>query len=1160
MTAEPVVRPFALDAALPRGQWAIQASAGTGKTYALVSLAVRFIAEQDVEVSQLLIVTFTRAATSELRSRLRQRLVEVADHLSDPAASETDDKFAAMLAVHDRPRRLERVRRAIIEFDSATITTIHGFATQILGTLGTTSGTDPDASLVDNDDDLLEEACADVLATAADGGRPFGDLPGYQGLRSATERAMACPDTDIVPGPDQVGASLAQRMLTELVVKARATVTDRRRRAGTMSYDDLLTQLRQALGGPGGTATRKAIRERFSVALIDEFQDTDPVQWDVFSMLFGEEDAATSLILVGDPKQAIFAFRGANVHTFLDAVASPGTTQRVLGTNWRSDGASVNSLDILLEGATFGDDAISFEPVVVAPDNAAKRLIGPDGRALPALSLRLALGASLDRNSTGKRTIVADGARSAIFRDVVGRVRELLEGGVLPAKDPDGSGRPVQPSDVAVLVRTRIEAAAAQRAFVAQGIPAVLARGTSVLESPAAEQWRLLLAALIRPSDTARARAFSLSWFVGWNAGQLDVAGESELAALQEQLQSWVDTLIHHGVAPFVRSALSTSGVVARVLRRPDGDRDVTDLQHIGELFHSAAPSQRPSVAGLLSMLDLEPDTDPEENTDDDVTARRIESEAQAVQIMTVWVAKGLEFPIVCVPTMWSKQGGDVIYQDPDTRRRTYDVAKGHGWPNKEEAQTRSNRAANESLGENLRLLYVALTRARHHTILWWTRAQGSEKSGLGHVLFARTEGRIDQEKYRTEAVESFPSDEESVAFLDPLVQRSAGTIAVEMIGRGAPPSDRWSVPAQPASGASLELAHLRQVPDRTPRRWSFTAITRVTEADDFDPFDTSLADSGAGDEPVAPDSALAGSPSDDSPNEADERWLPPMALLPAGPSFGTLVHSVLEEVDFRVDDLPGALRRGIARQLARTTLDLTPSLAAGSSESSGPELLARGLAAVISSPLGDGFGGRTLGHTARSDRIDEMSFELRLGEGGHRPTVHDIGRLLIDRLPSDDPFVPWAGDLAGGSTDLSLAGHLTGSIDAVIRVRTADGTPRFVVVDYKTNRLSEPRRSPGPDDYGSARMAGAMVEHHYPLQALLYSVALHRYLRGRMVDYDPARHLGGAAYLFVRGMTGPDTPHDAGVPQGVFHWHISPALVGALSDLLHGLTLWEVA
>jgi exodeoxyribonuclease V beta subunit len=267
-----------------------------------------------------------------------------------------------------------------------------------------------------------------------------------------------------------------------------------------------------------------------------------------------------------------------------------------------------------------------------------------------------------------------------------------------------------------------------------------------------------------------------------------------------------------------------------------------------------------------------------------------------------------------------------------------------------------------------------------------------------------------------------------------------------------------------------------------------------------------------------------------------------------------------LEEVDFQADDLPGALRRGISRQLARTKLDLTPSPAAGSPESSGPELLARGLEAVISSPLGDGFGGRTLGHTARSDRIDEMSFELRLGEGGHRPSVHDIGRLLIDRLPSDDPFFPWAGDLAGGSTDLSLAGHLTGSIDAVLRVRTDDGTPRFVVVDYKTNRLSEPRRSPGPDDYGSARMAGAMMEHHYPLQALLYSVALHRYLRGRMVDYDPARHLGGAAYLFVRGMTGPDTPHDAGGPQGVFHWHLAPSLVAALSDLLHGLTLSEVA
>jgi exodeoxyribonuclease V beta subunit len=1152
--AGPEHRPFRLDEEPPAGPLAIQASAGTGKTYALAALAIRSIAVNDVAAAQLLIVTFTRAATAELRSRLRQRLVEVADYLSDDAAPETDDDLLTVLAGPDRPRHLERIRRAISEFDSATITTIHGFATQILGTLGTTSGTDPDARLVDDSGDMVAEVCADVLATAAVAGNPVADLPSYHDLRSATTRAMACPDTALVPGPDQVGASAAQRLLTELVARARSAVIDRRRRAGTMSYDDLLTELRRALRGPGSVATLEAIRERFAVALIDEFQDTDPVQWDIFATLFGRGDAATSLILVGDPKQAIFAFRGANVHTFLAAVESTGADQRVLSTNWRSDGALVDSLNILLAGATFGE-AISFDPVVVAPKNAATRLAGAGGSPLPALSLRLALGTSLERNATGQHTVVADAARTAIYRDMVDQVRELLDGATLPGPVPEDSRRPVQPSDVAVLVRTGTEAAQVQRAFIAQGVPAVLARGTSVLRAPAAEQWRSLLAALIRPSNAARARAFALSWFVGWDAARLDVAEEEDLAILQERLQAWAEILVGHGVAPFVRQVFSDTDVVARVLQRPDGDRHVTDLQHIGELFHAvAAPSS--SVAGLASMLDVEPAQEADPDTDDDVTARRIESETQAVQIMTVWVAKGLEFPVVCVPTMWSSWDSDTIYQDPDSGCRTYDVAKGNGWPDRAGALARRNLAASESLGEQLRLLYVALTRARHHSIVWWTRAKGSEKSPLAHLLFARTGGDIDPDAFRLEKVE-IPPDSEAMGVLAPLVHRSEGKIAVAMVA-AAPPAARWRAPERPRAAAVIGRARLDRLPDRAGQRWSFTALTRVAEIDDIDPFDTSGGDRGATDERVVPGPALAGPPSGGGGEEEADHSMPPMALLPAGPAFGTLVHSVLEQVDFRAVDLRAALQRVVQLQLARTPFDLTP-FSDPATGISGPDLLVEALAAVISSPLGDGFGGTTLRQIARRERIDEMSFELRLGEGGLRSSVRDIGRLLVDGLPGDDPFVAWAGDLADGSTDLTLAGHLTGSIDAVLRVRAADGTQRYVVVDYKTNRLSEPRRPPGPDDYGMARMAGAMVAHRYPLQALLYSVVVHRYLRGRLPDYEPAQHLGGAAYLFVRGMTGPDAPCEGGRPAGVLHWPLPPELVAALSDLLHGLTVPEL-
>jgi exodeoxyribonuclease V beta subunit len=166
---------------------------------------------------------------------------------------------------------------------------------------------------------------------------------------------------------------------------------------------------------------------------------------------------------------------------------------------------------------------------------------------------------------------------------------------------------------------------------------------------------------------------------------------------------------------------------------------------------------------------------------------------------------------------------------------------------------------------------------------------------------------------------------------------------------------------------------------------------------------------------------------------------------------------------------------------------------------------------------------------------------------------VHDIGRLVVDHLGPDDPLLPWAEGLADGTVDVGLAGHLTGSIDAVLRV--GGDEPRFVIVDYKTNRLGRRGEVAGPDDYAGPALAEAMAEHDYPLQALLYSVALHRYLRWRLAGYDPARHLGGAAYLFVRGMSGPGVPVRDGHPDGVFSWAVPPGLVTGLSDLLDGRT-----
>jgi exodeoxyribonuclease V beta subunit len=263
------------------------------------------------------------------------------------------------------------------------------------------------------------------------------------------------------------------------------------------------------------------------------------------------------------------------------------------------------------------------------------------------------------------------------------------------------------------------------------------------------------------------------------------------------------------------------------------------------------------------------------------------------------------------------------------------------------------------------------------------------------------------------------------------------------------------------------------------------------------------------------------------------------------------MVHSVLEEVDFHSDRLEEELEEAVERQLRWRSVDLTPLIPAGSSVEQGRALLVDGLRLAIQTPLGGVCAGMRLADIGPGDRLTEVSFDLRLADHGPPPSVRGMGAVVLDHLEADDPLTGWATRLADGAIEATLAGHLTGSIDLVVRVPGGPAGARFVVADYKTNAL-HPRGLPvGPADYGADRLVAAMEEHDYPLQSLLYSVALHRYLRWRMPGYRPDAHLGGIAYLFLRGMTG----HGGvgGRPAGVFEWAVPPALVVELSELLDG-------
>ncbi len=1198
------------------GVLSVEASAGTGKTYTLANLATRFLADGSTSTSELLVVTFTRAATGELRSRLRTRVAEAVAHLQallGGTAPATDDPFLHALASSDAAttkteQRLDRLERALSDFDAATITTIHGFAAQVLAALGVGSGVPVGLGLADDGERRMVEACSDVLVRAAVDPTLTGALPTLGTLLTKVRTAVATPEMDVSPPADDPHAPEWALVLAELVRSARDLMTERRRRDAVQSFDDLLVRLRDALGGvaadrsstPGdptplarsgsgpAAGVAAALRARYRIALIDEFQDTDPVQWGIFRTLFAPEAASgigpsSTLVVVGDPKQAIYSFRGADVHIYVEAVScTAGARRRTLGTNWRSDARVVAATSTIFEGVAFGD-GIPFSRVEAAPvhrDTCAVVEL-PDGRTETIAALELRCGSSPGL-LPAKEVITAGAAREAVNADLAAHTIHLLRTCRIPDDRPGADRsdrRALRPRDIAVLVRSSSDAEAVQSCLLAGGVPAVLARGASVVDSPAADQVRWLLEALVRPADARRARTFALSWFGGWSPERLAEATEHELLEVQERLHDWNTVLTTKGPVELFRAVRDDSDVVARVLTRPDGDRSVTDLDHLCELLRGEVGDAPLSAAGLLGTLaelrtgvSTQLDTD----RDTDLTSRRVESDAEAVQIMTVWVAKGLEFPVVLCPTLWSAPIGQIRYHDPVSGRRTLDVRTRSRITKKQQMHEALRLADAAALAEELRLLYVALTRARHHTALWWVRHRDAHKSALARVLFCRgVDGSYTADVADTgDMTELVPDHDDALERLRPLVERSAATIGLCAFGAPLRPGPVWDGADRPRLPTTLRAATFRrpvdQPLDRSRSRWSFSAIVS-RDAGGGDPWDLTIEDEGADDEQRPPDAVT----SDTGASPDDRALAAPLAWLPAGPAFGTLTHDVLERVDFAADDLSGELERVIEVQRRWRSVELRPvddvrPRGDPDAEADGAALLAVGLQQVIGTPLGphsvqsEGVE-RCLRDLPLEDRLNELTFELNLHDpaaapGRRAPTDRDIGDLLLGALPADDPFRPWAAQLAAGLFGVDLCGHLTGSIDAVLRFRGVDGAgDRFVVVDYKTNRLHQHGVEPRPGDYGPGSMQRAMVEHHYPLQALLYLVALHRYLRWRLADYEPDTHLGGAAYLFVRGMTGGSVHTTAHLPAGDRHpegvcWWAPPAsAVVETSDLLAG-------
>jgi exodeoxyribonuclease V beta subunit len=916
------------------------------------------------------------------------------------------------------------------------------------------------------------------------------------------EGAGECPAHPLLEEVDELIAELdATRALAagwvlalrrDLVREVHARMSAVKRSLGQQSFSDLLVSLRDSLGGPQGPRMASALRARFPVVLIDEFQDTDEVQYEIFKTLYGSESGARAL-LIGDPKQAIYGFRSGDVFTYLKARDEVGERVFTLEQNWRSDPKLVAAVGHLFgRPRAFLDEDIRLPPV--GAGLSIDRLGGTlEGKA----PLRVHFVPSARYNAW----LTRKGCLSAAWREAVlpqlaaDEVARLLAAGITLKED--GGERPLGPGDIAVLCVRNEDARATQEALRLLRVPSVLLSGASVFYSPEAEELERLMRAMEAPGRGGMVRAALVTSVFGLSAEEL-LALESDERAWElhvEQFRRWRALWERQGLSRAFSALGDEVQLERRLLGLLDGERRLTNLGHLVELLQQTAVERRLGPAALLQWLAAaRADEQAYASLGESAAQMRLESDERAVKLLTVHKSKGLQFPVVLCPFLWQKEQ---LLSDPEQAGLSFhDEAALHrlcvqldaadpAWA----AQVRV--AEEETIGERLRLFYVAATRARHLCVLLWGNVSGATCSPLTWLL------REDDGPW--DAVE-LPDDAAVRGPLEALAARSEGTLVVEDLDDEPP--HPWTAGAE-ASAPALRARGMPTLPWDAFRIASFTALKgsgaqERTDGKDRDP-----------EEPAPPFVA----PEEEGPKV-------PLHDFTRGAPAGLLVHHAFEHLDFQGASRSDVKAAVAGAQQAFSSVTVDDEMARKLSDM---------VAAVLDTPLPATGGSFRLGQVAAKDRLAEMGFVFPVAaEPGIDPN------LLADALArhGEGPLgAPYA-ELVRRMDFKRFSGFLRGFIDLTLR---HEG--RWYVLDYKSNLLGRQVA-----DYTPEKLTAAMTKSHYALQALLYVVATHRYLEQRQPGYSYEEHFGGVHCLFVRGM-------GAGSPDaGVWFHRFPAALVEELS------------
>ena len=1095
---------------LPSGRFVLEASAGSGKTYSIDYFVRRYIASGLVDLDQMVIVTFTKAAAAELRARIRRGLAEGVAGLPEQVDPEA-------------PARLER---ALGNFGTARISTIHGFAQRAL------SAIDPDFAsmrLAPSGEKFQESVYRDALW---EDHRRWIEVTG-EVLPSEDQGAKhlkvvsAFPGNLIIDGdpprrPEEPSSPLVQFMTRAVAIGER-----RRKELGTVSFDDLISNLHRAVHDEGRC---KALAAGIRLILIDEFQDTDRRQWEIFDALATASPECT-LIVVGDPKQSIYKFRGADIRTYSAATSTAATTG-LLGSNFRSDPKLIDAFNILFTGKEFGRGSTYERERKAAASTCALEL--PSISSIDAVAGRKS-GALLTMAGTALapitfRTLDLEGNEPADTAEAVsfGELPYEIERMVNNARVADGDAiRDLRLSDFCVLVTANKRAVMARDVLRRAGVPAVIVSGQSVLDSAAAEQWFRILSAIARPSDPARARLAASTWFgsATWHELAAMTQGDHPLILkFQTQLVKWRSHADEHGLAACIELVLRDTGVEAVVIGSADGDRNLTDLQHVAELLRFLPSTARLEVAidflasGKSDADDREQDIDSEVDT----TSRRIPSDHDAVSIMTVHASKGLEFPVVLLPDLFkglpTGSSGEAYWvQRPDDG----DPSSVVNVKPATELYVEINHA------ERRRLIYVAFTRAQHAVVAWFTKNPSrSSTTELGHFL---QEGNQPAKTKDGEAHEQwlrkFPD-------LFSVIAQSAKTRYSELKEMGVVQfaGDAEESPSELSTSVlNVELATPFFKHSFSGMKHQFThgEMSKEHEPVSKDELDEEDLNEGEEEAPLT--------------EESTETVFEPDGLA-RGANFGKYIHEIFERVDSSSEDLESAVRSKAQElcQKYRFTLVEEGDGRSTLTEKAVIDFVLGGL----TTPLGDVFENKTVEWFGMDKRLAEMEFTFSLAS--MRSEVEPAAIVEVVRKHLEGTKLQnWARTF--GLKNNPLRGSFTGVLDLVVGWQDGEQL-RFAVADYKTNDLRK-HAAQGMEPYSQLSMLTEVEEANYPFQGLLYLVVLHRYLQGRLPEYSASTHLAGMHFLFVRGMSG----EGAEPGSGVFSWHPPVALIEELSNLLGG-------